>query len=98
MRNFFDVNIRFECKNYEKLKSLVLYIPQSVDYHFNLSRNLIVLPNTGLDEKENNIYTITFEVHGYNIKSKLAYRKQINYYLKQVSKSIEQYIKHELNT
>lgn len=86
--NFFDVQIYFECDDFNKLKDIINCIPQSVDKHFELKKKYIVLPGYGLDEKEDSIYTINFSIHPALIVSKVQYRKLMNQYLREVSQAL----------
>ena len=92
--NFFDVQIRFECKDFTRLGELVRYIPQSVTKHFNLNKNYIVLPYDGLDDEED-IYTINIKIHSGMIKSKLQFRKYLNQYLLEINQCLEVYLQEK---
>lgn len=89
--NFFDAQIRFVCNDFSKLKELVGYIPQSVNKHFELCSNYIVLPDTGLEDEED-IYTLKFSVHPATITSKIQLRLFLNQYLREAAEGIEGYL------
>lgn len=91
--NFFDCQIRFECNDFNKLKCLVNFIPQSVSKHFHLDKNYIIVPDDGFEEDEDAIFTLHFTVHPAQITSKIQFRKFLNQYLREVKDGIDNYIK-----
>lgn len=79
--NFFSVQMGFECEDFNKLKSIINQIPQSIEKGFELSKNYVVLPyGEGLEEDEDDLYTIKFSVHPALIGSKIQFRKLMNQY------------------
>lgn len=91
--NFFDAQIRLECYEFEKLKSVINVIPQSVEKHFELCKNYIVLPDTGLEEVEDGIFTLKFSIHPAKIGSKTQFRVLMNQYLREIRIAVSDYIK-----
>ena len=91
--NFFDAQIRLECNEFERLKSVIGVIPQSVEKHFELCKNYIVLPEEGLEEDKDSIFTLKFFIHPANIGSKTQFRVLMNQYLKEIRIAINDYIK-----
>lgn len=91
LKNFFDVILILDCADFSKLKELVSKIPQSISRNFELSKKLIVLPDEGLCDDEDDIYTISFNLLGSGIKSEIAFRQEMNSYLDSISKSIEDF-------
>ena len=87
--NFFNVEICFECENFDKLMDIINCIPQSVEKNFKLDKNYTISPHEGLEEDEDCIYTIKFSVHPALIGSKTQFRKLMNQYLREISETLK---------
>lgn len=95
--NFFSVNIRFECAKFDKLKELLSVVPQSALGYFQLNKNYIFLPDSGL-ETEEDIYTLKISLNPASFATKLQYRKSLNIYLLEIKKAIENHLNEKTNT
>ncbi|HBC98190.1 MAG TPA: hypothetical protein DC053_00555 [Lachnoclostridium sp.] len=91
--NFFDVQIRFICYDIDILVKYLEVLPQSVDKHFELVRNYIFLPDIGLDNDEDIVYTLHISVHSALISSKYQFRKYMNQYLREIRDSLNSALK-----
>lgn len=89
--NFFNVQIRFVCKNFNALLELLSLIPQSVNSHFELVKNYVYLPDEGLDSDDESIYTLHFSIHPVMVTSKYQFRNTMNQYLREVKNKIEDF-------
>lgn len=89
--NFFNVQIRFVCSNFDLLVELLSVIPQSVNSHFELVRNYVFLPDEGLDSGDELIYTLHLSVHPVMVTSKYQFRKSLNKYLREVRKKVDEF-------
>ena len=90
--NFFSVNIRFECTDFDSLSELLSVVPQSVLGYFELSRNYIFLPDEGLCQDED-VYTLKITLNPATFSTKSQYRKSLNIYLMEVKAAIDKYLK-----
>lgn len=81
INNFFEVIIRFQCEDFEKLCDLLKLFPQSVAVHFQLERNCIFWTERGYDAEEDAIFTLRISVHPALISSKYHFCNQIKQYL-----------------
>lgn len=90
--NFFSVQIRFVCEDFDLLSALLSIIPQSALGYFQLSKNYIFLPEEGLDDSEN-IYTLKISLNPASFTTKQQYRKSLNIYLLEIKKAIDSYYK-----
>lgn len=88
--NFFSVQIRFVCENFNLLTELLSIIPQSASGYFQLSKNYIFLPDEGLDDDEN-IYTLKISINPACFTTKQQYRKSLNIYLLEIKKAIDSF-------
>lgn len=95
--NFFDAQIRLECDDFLKLKSIINVIPQSVEKHFEICKNYIVIPDEGLEDDEDSIYTLRFSIHPACIGSKTQFRQLMNQYLKEVRLAIEKFVRSKVS-
>lgn len=91
LKNFFDVILILECPDFEKLKELVSILPQSISRNFELTKKLVVLPDEGLCDDEEDLYIISINIHGGGIKNEIAFRKEMNSYLDSISESIGEF-------
>lgn len=86
--NFFNVNIRFECTDFDELCKLLSTFPTSVAQHFELEQHHIFLPDVGYDKVENSLYSLKIMVHPCVAISKLGFRKHLNQYMVEIKNSI----------
>ncbi|MCH5157242.1 MAG: restriction endonuclease [Clostridiales bacterium] len=91
--NFFDVDIRFECEQFDKLCELLSTFPTSVDQHFELEQHHIFLPEEGYDKDENALYTLRIMVHPAIGVSQLQFRQYLNEYMREITKKIIEFQK-----
>ena len=92
--NFFSVNIRFECTDFDSLSELLSVVPQSVLGYFQLSRNYIFLPDEGLCQDED-VYTLKIALNPATFSTKSQYRKSLNIYLMEVKEAIDKYLEQQ---
>ncbi len=88
--NFFSVQIRFVCEDFNLLTELLSIVPQSASGYFQLSKNYIFLPDEGLDDDEN-IYTLKISMNPACFTTKQQYRKSLNIYLLEIKKAIDSF-------
>lgn len=88
--NFFETCFRLECLDFEKFQAFISVLPVDVENYINLRKNYIVLPDTGMELEEDNIYTLGFVLLQVGIKSKKQYRRLLNRYMHEVRETIEQ--------
>lgn len=90
VNNFFSVQIRFVCEDFNSLTELLSIVPQSASGYFQLSKNYIFLPEEGLDDDEN-IYTLKISMNPACFTTKQQYRKSLNIYLLEIKKAIDSF-------
>jgi hypothetical protein len=88
IQNFFDVEVRFECDEFDKLCELLSTFPTSVMQHFELEQHHIFLPDEGYDKDENALYTLKIMVHPAIGVSKLQFRQYLNQYMADITKKV----------
>lgn len=96
INNFFNVDIRFTCDDFETLKAFLNTFEQDVVHHFELSKNYVFLPHDGFCEEDENIYTLKIYVHPGYVTSKLTFRIILNQYLTKLKKAVDLYITQNL--
>lgn len=88
IQNFFDVEIRFECDEFEKLCELLSTFPTSVVQYFELEQHHIFLPDEGYDKDEDALYTLKIMVHPAIGVSKLQFRQYLNQYMIEITEKV----------
>ncbi len=91
INNFFEITIRFECEEFEKLCELLNSFPQSITETFKLDKNYIFLPEQGYEAGEDDIFTLRISVHPALVTSKHHFRIQINQYLDKLTICVKEY-------
>ena len=89
--NFFDVEIRFECDQFDQLCELLNTFPTSVGQHFELEQHHIFLPEEGYDKGEDALYTLKLMVHPAIGVSQLQFRQYLNEYMDEITKKIAEF-------
>lgn len=90
--NFFDVEIRFECDQFDKLCELLNTFPTSVEQYFELEQHHIFLPEDGYDKDEDALYTLKLMIHPAIGVSQLQFRQYLNEYMDEITKKITEFL------
>lgn len=93
LNNVFDVQIRFVCDDFQKLTELLESIPQSGIKYYTLDRNFVFYPEEGLDQEDDDIYTLHITLHPGLAVSKYQYRKALNRYLYEITEALCAFLK-----
>lgn len=89
LNNFFNVEIRFKCTDFNELCRLLSKLPISVNKYFVLEQHHIFIPDEGYCKDENEIYILKIMVHPSCAISKLGFRKCLNQYMLEIADTID---------
>ena len=90
--NFFNVQIIFECQDFDTLVDLLSSFPISVEKHFELVQKYVFRPDGGYDKEEDPVYILKIMVHPACAVSKLSFRKLLNEYMVEIKEKVILYL------